>query len=71
MVSIPKEKSFKEEILEYKTQVEGNMAHVWTPYKFWFDVNFSHCGVNYFQLFKEYGQWKIVYLIDTRRLDCK
>ncbi|MFT5847879.1 nuclear transport factor 2 family protein [Psychroserpens sp.] len=70
IVSIPKGKSFKEEILEYKIQLDGNMAHVWTPYKFWYDGNFSHCGVNSFQLFKEDGQWKIVYLIDTRRSDC-
>ncbi|MFT5243302.1 MAG: hypothetical protein ACI8QQ_001232, partial [Psychroserpens sp.] len=46
IVSIPKEKIFREEILNYKIQVDGNMAHVWTPYKFWFDGNFSHCGVN-------------------------
>ena len=29
--------------------------------------NFSHCGVNSFQLFNDNGQWKIIYLIDTRR----
>jgi hypothetical protein len=70
IVSIPKDKTFKEDILEYNIQVDGNMAHVWTPYKFWFDGHFSHCGVNSFQLFKDEGQWKIIYLIDTRRKDC-
>lgn len=29
--------------------------------------NFSHCGVNSFQLFHDNGQWKIIYLIDTRQ----
>lgn len=30
---------------------------------------FSHCGVNSFQLVKVGDNWKIVYLIDTRRKD--
>jgi hypothetical protein len=71
IVSIPKNKTFKEDILEYKIQVDGNMAHVWTPYEFWFDGVFSHCGVNSFELFKDDGYWKIVYLIDTRRKACR
>jgi hypothetical protein len=71
IVSIPKEKTFKEEILSYNIQVDGDMAHVWTPYNFYFDGNFSHCGVNSFQLFKDNGSWKIIYLIDTRQKDCK
>ncbi|WP_298757161.1 nuclear transport factor 2 family protein [uncultured Psychroserpens sp.] len=71
IVSIPKEKTFKEELLGFNIQVDGDMAHAWTPYNFWFDKNFSHCGVNSFQLFKQEGTWKIIYLIDTRRRDCK
>ncbi|WP_299335420.1 nuclear transport factor 2 family protein [uncultured Psychroserpens sp.] len=71
IVSIPKEKTFKEELLGYNIQIDGNMAHAWTPYNFWFDKNFSHCGVNSFQLFKDNGNWKIIYLIDTRRKDCR
>lgn len=71
IVSIPKEKTFKEELLGYNIQIDGNMAHAWTPYNFWFDKNFSHCGVNSFQLFKDNGHWKIIYLIDTRRKDCR
>lgn len=67
IVLIPKGKTFKEELLGYTIQVDGDMAHVWTPYKFYFDGNFSHCGVNSFQLFKDEEQWKIIYLIDTRQ----
>jgi len=70
IISIPKENTFKEEILSYNIQIDDHLAHVWTPYKFWFDGNFSHCGVNSFQLFKDNGQWKIIYLIDTRQMDC-
>jgi len=43
------------------------MANVWMPYEFWFNGNFSHCGVNFFKLFNDNGTWKIIYLIDTRR----
>ena len=61
------DQKWEEKILEYKVQVDGNMANVWTPYEFWFNGEFSHCGVNSFQLFHDNGTWKIIYLIDTRR----
>ena len=69
IVSIPSGTSFKEKLHSYEIRVEGNMANVWTPYSFYFDGKFSHCGVNSFQLLKEEGSWKIFYLVDTRRKD--
>ena len=48
-------------------KVDGPLATVWTPYKFYFNGQFSHCGVNSFQLVRLNGQWKIQFLIDTRR----
>ena len=51
---------------------DGNLASVFTPYSFYFKGKFSHCGANSFQLVKQNGEWKIQYLIDTRRKDnCK
>jgi hypothetical protein len=50
--------------------IDGNLASVWTPYKFYLGDKLLHCGVNCFQLVKLGGVWKIVYLIDTRRKDC-
>ncbi|KYP15879.1 nuclear transport factor 2 family protein [Flavihumibacter sp. CACIAM 22H1] len=47
--------------------VDGPMAAVWTPYEFYLGTRFSHCGVNSFQLVKLDGNWKIQYIIDTRR----
>ena len=47
--------------------VDGNMASVWVPYQFYYKGNFSHCGVNSFQLTKINNEWKIQYIIDTRR----
>lgn len=64
---IPKENTFEEKLLDFNIQVDGNMANAWTPYEFWYNGNFSHCGVNSFQLIKEDDEWKIIYLVDTRR----
>lgn len=65
--SRPADQKWDERILSYSIQVDGNMANAWTEYEFWFNDEFSHCGVNSFQLFNDGGTWKIIYLIDTRR----
>ena len=52
-------------------KIDGPLASVWTPYSFYYNGNFSHCGVNSFQLVRTKNGWKIQYLIDTRRkTDC-
>ncbi len=48
-------------------RVDGPLAIAWTPYNFYYKGQFSHCGVNSFQLVRLNGQWKIQYIIDTRR----
>ena len=48
-------------------KIDGPLAIVWTPYKFYYKGEFSHCGVNSFHLVRFDGSWKIQYLIDTRR----
>lgn len=65
--SAPEGTSLDERIMDYQINVDGNMATAWTPYQFYLNGNFSHCGVNSFQLVKLEGKWKIVYIIDTRR----
>lgn len=67
IVSIPLTLKFQEKILSYNIQIDGSMAHVWTPYEFYLNDKLSHTGVNAFTLFKEKDSWKIIYLIDTRR----
>jgi len=62
-----KKDSLDERITFETVKVDGALASVWTPYKFYYAGNFSHCGVNSFQLVKINGRWKIQYLIDTRR----
>ncbi|MET3036184.1 nuclear transport factor 2 family protein [Chryseobacterium sp. NRRL B-14859] len=48
---------------------DGNLASVFTPYSFYLKGKLSHCGANSFQLVKQNNEWKIQYLIDTRRKD--
>jgi len=68
-VSIGKlEKGSADERIEFGTiRIDGPLAIVWAPYKFYYKGKFSHCGVDSFQLVRVNGEWKIQYLIDTRR----
>lgn len=67
IASVPKTFKFEEKLLSYKIQIDGSMAHVWTPYEFYVNGKLSHTGVNSFQLFKDTNGWKIIYCVDTRR----
>ncbi len=67
ILSIPDSIQYKEELLDFEIQVDGPMAHAWTPYTFWINNEISHCGVNSFQLFNDGNIWRIIYLVDTRR----
>ena len=58
---------YLEKLLSYDIKIDGNLASVWTPYEFYFNGNFSHCGANSFQLFNNNGKWEIIYLVDMRR----
>lgn len=61
------EDKYYEKLLSYDIKIDGNLASVWTPYEFYYNDNFSHCGANSFQLFDDNGTWKIIYLVDMRR----
>jgi len=67
--SIPEERQLDERLTDYVINVDANMATAWTPYQFYVNEKFSHCGVNSFQLVKIDHAWKIVYIIDTRRTE--
>jgi hypothetical protein len=63
----PETQKWDERLESYEIQIDGNLAHVWTPYQFWFNDTFSHCGANSFTLAKANDGWKIIHLIDSRR----
>jgi hypothetical protein len=67
--SIAKQKPgvLDEQIVFETIKIDGPLAIVWTPYRFIYNGNYSHGGVNMFCLVNLGGQWKIQYLIDTRR----
>jgi len=50
-------------------KTDGPLAFAWTPYKFYFNGELHHCGINSFQLVRLNGEWKVQYIIDTRRRD--
>ena len=66
-VGTPHDKVFDERILSYDVKIDGPMASVWTPYRFYLGEEFSHCGVNVFQLIQTPDGWKIASIMDTRR----
>jgi hypothetical protein len=64
-------KGAADERIQFETiKIDGALAIVWAPYKFYYNGQFSHCGADSFQLVRINGKWVIQYLIDTRRKDC-
>lgn len=49
----------RERIWSPDVRVHGPIASVWTPYDFWVDRKFSHCGIDIFDLVKTAEGWKI------------
>ena len=67
IASIPNGLKIYEKLLDYKVTIDGDLAHVWTPYEFYVNDALSHIGANSFTLVRENNKWLIVHLIDTRR----
>ena len=66
IVGIPETVKFEEKLTSFSIQVDRTMANAWVGYEFWLNDEFSHCGINSFQLINFDGEWRIIYLIDTR-----
>lgn len=66
-IAKPHAEIYDERIVFTKILIDDALASAWTDYQFYIGDKFSHCGVNSFQLVKMNNDWKIVYLIDTRR----
>jgi Putative lumazine-binding len=63
---------YDERIIFGGIKIDGPLASVWAPYIFYLGDGFSHCGVNFFQLARIEGNWKIIHIGYTVRLDnCK
>lgn len=66
-VGKPHPEVWYEEIWNVQVKVDGDLAQAWCDYAFYVDNNFSHCGVDAFQLFRTKQGWQIFQLSDTRR----
>ncbi|HVT85679.1 MAG TPA: nuclear transport factor 2 family protein [Chitinophagaceae bacterium] len=61
-------KGAADERISFETvKIDGPLAIVWAPYNFYYNGQFSHCGMDSFQLVRFVDGWKIQYIIDTRR----
>lgn len=67
IATIPANLKVFEKLIDYKVEIDGNLAHVWTPYEFYVNDKLSHIGANAFTLYNDNGKWQIIHLIDTRR----
>lgn len=66
-VASPKQGMWDEQITNYIIRTDGALASAWTHYRFYLGEEFSHCGVNSFQLVLKEAEWKIFHIVDTRR----
>jgi hypothetical protein len=53
------ENDFLERMWEPMVLINGDVAMLWTPYDFYFNGSFSHCGIDAFNLLKTDAGWKI------------
>lgn len=66
-VGTPHEEVWDERIWDAEVRIDGNLATAWMKYAFYLGAEFSHCGVDAFQLFKDEDGWKVFHIADTRR----
>ena len=66
-IGTPHASVYDERIVFDAIKIDGGLASVWAPYKFYLGDKFSHCGVDVFQLMKTAAGWKVIYIVDTRR----
>ena len=59
--------TWNERMFSPEVRIDGALATVWTEYDFHLGTQFSHCGVDAFQLLKTSAGWKVVALSDTAR----
>lgn len=63
-----KEQQWSEKLKDYIVNSDGNIAHVWSSYDFYANGKFSHCGAKSFSMVYTDESWKIVNVIDSRRI---
>ena len=63
---IPVERFWDPEVMVY-----GRLATIWTPYDFYNDGEYSHCGVNNFSMLKTDERWIIAGVVFSIESECE
>ena len=66
-VGMPHDLIYDERLGEYSIQIDDILASFEVEYYFFLGESLSHCGTNFFTLFKSNEGWKIIYIADTRK----
>jgi hypothetical protein len=66
-VAQPSDSVWDERTYNTEVRIDGRLATVWMEYDFYLGQQFSHCGVDAFQLARYADGWKVVTLADTRQ----
>ena len=67
VVGTPHPLILDERIIYDMIKIDSDLACVWTPYQFYLGDQFSHCGVNVFQLMRTADGWKVISIAYTKR----
>ena len=63
----PHDQQWNERVGEPTLKVDGELATAWMPYWFYLGDTLSHCGVDFFELYRGTQGWQITRVADTRR----
>ena len=66
-VGTPHSEVWNERLRRTTVHIDGPLAVVWAEYAFYAGTQFSHCGVDAFQMVKTTAGWRILALADTRQ----
>jgi len=61
--------SLDEQLTSLTVHMDGNLSTAWMDYNFYYNGEFSHCGVNTMNLIQTEEGWKIFSIVDTRRTE--
>ena len=59
--------SWTERLIAPQVRIERDIAMVWSRYELFADGNFSHCGVDHFDLVRRDGRWLVYNLTWTNQ----
>ncbi len=66
-IGTPHTEVYDERVVYSAIKIDGDLACVWAPSKFYLGKQFDHCGVDAFQLIRTADGWKVFSLVHTAR----